>query len=144
MENSPFNITTLSPEETMAAGEWLASRLHQGSVVALRGGLGVGKTYFTKGIARGLGIQEEVTSPTYTIIAEYQGVLPLYHIDAYRLEGDADFSSLGAEEMFYGTGVSVIEWSERIPHSIPEDALIVEITLLEHNRRLITLRNMPE
>ncbi|MDR1029911.1 MAG: tRNA (adenosine(37)-N6)-threonylcarbamoyltransferase complex ATPase subunit type 1 TsaE [Treponema sp.] len=144
MENSPFNITSHSPEETIAAGEWLASWLHQGSVVALRGGLGVGKTYFTKGIARGLGVQEEVTSPTYTMIAEYQGVLPLYHIDAYRLEGDADFSSLGADEMFYGTGVSVIEWSERIPQSIPKDALIVEITLLEQNHRLITLRNIPE
>jgi tRNA threonylcarbamoyladenosine biosynthesis protein TsaE len=128
----------------MAAGERLARRLHQGSVVALRGGLGVGKTCFTKGIARGLGVTEDVTSPTYTMIAEYQGILPLYHMDAYRLEGDEDFSTLGAEELLYGTGVSVIEWSERIPHSIPKDALIVEITLLNENQRLITLRNMPE
>lgn len=144
MGNSLCNITSASPEETMAAGERLARRLHQGSVVALRGGLGVGKTCFTKGIARGLGVTEDVTSPTYTMIAEYQGILPLYHMDAYRLEGDEDFSTLGAEELLYGTGVSVIEWSERIPHSIPKDALIVEITLLNENQRLITLRNMPE
>jgi tRNA threonylcarbamoyladenosine biosynthesis protein TsaE len=144
MENCLCNITTASPEETIAAGERLALRLRPGSVVALRGGLGVGKTYFTKGIARGLGVREEVTSPTYTIIAEYQGNLPFYHIDAYRLEGDEDFSSLGAEELLYGSGVSVIEWSERIPQSIPKDALIVEITLQEQNQRLITLRNMPQ
>ncbi|MDR0722588.1 MAG: tRNA (adenosine(37)-N6)-threonylcarbamoyltransferase complex ATPase subunit type 1 TsaE [Treponema sp.] len=144
MVNSLYKITTTSPEETMAVGEGLARWLHQGSVVALRGGLGVGKTYLTKGIARGLGVQEEVTSPTYTMIAEYQGTLPFYHIDAYRLEGDADFSSLGAEELLYGPGVTVIEWSERIPQSIPKDAFIVEITIQEQDQRLITLRNMPE
>jgi tRNA threonylcarbamoyladenosine biosynthesis protein TsaE len=144
MGNSLYKITTTSPEETIAVGEGLAFWLHPGSVVALRGGLGVGKTYFTKGIARGLGVQEEVTSPTYTMVAEYQGTLPFYHIDAYRLEGDADFSSLGAEDLLYGPGVTVIEWSERIPQSIPKDALIVEITILEQNQRLITLRNMPE
>jgi tRNA threonylcarbamoyladenosine biosynthesis protein TsaE len=143
---APFrsSIITSSPEETIVAGEWLASRLRPGSVVALRGGLGVGKTYFTKGIARGLGVQETITSPTYTMIAEYQGTLPLYHIDAYRLGGDADFSSIGGEEVIGGSGVSVIEWSERIPHAIPEHAVIVEITLLEQDRRMITLRNTPE
>ncbi|MHB9294189.1 putative tRNA threonylcarbamoyladenosine biosynthesis protein TsaE [Hollandina sp. SP2] len=144
MGNSLCNITTLSPEETIAAGERLAFWLHQGSVVALRGGLGVGKTYFTKGIARGLGVQEEVTSPTYTMIAEYQGTLPFYHIDAYRLDGDADFSSLGAEELLYGPGVTVIEWSEQIPQSIPKEAIIVEIAIGAQNQRLITIRNMAE
>lgn len=143
MGNSLCNSTTTSPEETIVAGERLALHLHQGSVVALRGGLGAGKTYFAKGIARGLGVQEEVTSPTYTMIAEYQGTLPFYHIDAYRLKGDADFSSLGAEELLYGPGVTVIEWSERIPQSIPQEAIIVEIAIGAQNQRLITIRNMP-
>jgi tRNA threonylcarbamoyladenosine biosynthesis protein TsaE len=132
-------LVSASPEETINAGERIAGFLHPGSVVALRGGLGVGKTYLTKGIARGLGIQEEITSPTYTIICEYQGKLPLYHIDLYRLGGDDEFNALGGEDFLYGSGVSVIEWSELLVHSIPPDAITVEITLLEGNRRLIRI-----
>ncbi|MDR2486213.1 MAG: tRNA (adenosine(37)-N6)-threonylcarbamoyltransferase complex ATPase subunit type 1 TsaE [Treponema sp.] len=138
---SRFNTVSSSPEETIAAGERIAQMLQGGSVVALRGGLGAGKTYLTKGIARGLGVQEEITSPTYMIISEYQGRLPFYHIDAYRLQGDDDFSNLGGEELLYGTGVSVIEWSERLPHSIPKDAIIVEITILEQGRRRIQIKD---
>jgi tRNA threonylcarbamoyladenosine biosynthesis protein TsaE len=118
-----------SPEETMTLGERVARFLGPGSVVALRGGLGAGKTCLVKGIARGLGVEETVTSPTYTIISEYRGVLPLYHIDAYRLEGDEDFDNLGGRELLYGQGVSVIEWSERIPHSLPQNTIYIEITL---------------
>jgi tRNA threonylcarbamoyladenosine biosynthesis protein TsaE len=121
----------------MAAGERIASFLHEGSVVALRGGLGAGKTCLTRGIARGLGIKEEITSPTYTIISEYQGTLPFYHIDAYRLKGDDDFEALGGEEFLYGKGVSVIEWSERIPRSIPPGALTVEISVDSKGQRSI-------
>jgi tRNA threonylcarbamoyladenosine biosynthesis protein TsaE len=84
-------LFSASPEETRAAGERLAPHLPKGAVVALRGGLGAGKTCFAKGIARGLGITEEITSPTYTIISEYEG--PFYHIDAYRLAGDDDFAA---------------------------------------------------
>jgi tRNA threonylcarbamoyladenosine biosynthesis protein TsaE len=134
-----FELISASPEETLRAGERLAEFLHPGSVVALRGGLGVGKTYFTKGIARGLGVKETVTSPTYTIICEYQGKLPLYHIDVYRLGGDDDFTGLGGEDFLYGPGVSVIEWSELLPRSIPRDAITVEISLLEGDRRLIRI-----
>ncbi|MDR2535792.1 MAG: tRNA (adenosine(37)-N6)-threonylcarbamoyltransferase complex ATPase subunit type 1 TsaE [Treponema sp.] len=141
MGNSRFNIVSSSPEETIAAGEQLARHLGPGSVVALRGGLGVGKTYFAKGIAQGLGVQEEVTSPTYTIISEYEGRLPFYHIDAYRLQGDSDFSNIGGEEVLYGTGVSVIEWSERLSAMIPEDAIVVEIELLEQGQRNIQIRS---
>jgi tRNA threonylcarbamoyladenosine biosynthesis protein TsaE len=128
-----------SPEETINAGERIAGFLHPGSVVALRGGLGTGKTYLTKGIARGLGVKEEITSPTYTIICEYQGKLPFYHIDVYRLGGDDEFNALGGEDFLYGPGVSVIEWSELLLHSIPNDAITIEITLLEENRRLIRI-----
>jgi tRNA threonylcarbamoyladenosine biosynthesis protein TsaE len=132
-------LISASPEETIRAGERVAGFLHPGSVVALRGGLGTGKTYLTKGIARGLGVKEEITSPTYTIIGEYQGKLPLYHIDVYRLGGDEDFTALGGEDFLYGPGVSVIEWSELVPRSIPHDAITIEITLLEGNRRLIRI-----
>jgi tRNA threonylcarbamoyladenosine biosynthesis protein TsaE len=123
----------------MALGERIARRLDRGSVVALRGGLGAGKTCLTKGIARGLGIDETITSPTYTIISEYQGRLPLYHVDAYRLEGDEDFENLGGEELLYGGGVSVIEWSERIPRSLPENTIGIEIVISGGGRRIIRI-----
>jgi tRNA threonylcarbamoyladenosine biosynthesis protein TsaE len=110
-------------------------------VVALRGGLGAGKTYLTKGIARGLGITEELTSPTYTMISEYQGIVPFYHIDAYRLEGDDDFYALGGEELLYGKGIAVIEWSERLPNSVPAGALVVEIKISGANERTIVIND---
>ncbi|MDR2257901.1 MAG: tRNA (adenosine(37)-N6)-threonylcarbamoyltransferase complex ATPase subunit type 1 TsaE [Treponema sp.] len=132
-------VISSSPEETMALGERIARRLGSGSVVALRGGLGAGKTCLTKGIARGLGIDETITSPTYTIISEYQGRLPLYHIDAYRLDGDEDFENLGGEELLCGGGVSVIEWSERIPRSLPENAVFIEMVISGGSRRIIRI-----
>jgi tRNA threonylcarbamoyladenosine biosynthesis protein TsaE len=140
MENSHFSIISASPDETMAAGERIGSLLRRGCVVALTGCLGAGKTCLTKGIARALGVQDPVTSPTYTIISEYEGRVPFYHIDAYRLRGDDDFAGIGGEELLYGEGVSVIEWSERIPGSIPEDALVVGIEIMEDQRRQIRVR----
>ncbi|MDR2738561.1 MAG: tRNA (adenosine(37)-N6)-threonylcarbamoyltransferase complex ATPase subunit type 1 TsaE [Treponema sp.] len=130
-----------SPEETMVIGEKISGLLKKGNIVALRGGLGAGKTCLTKGIARGLGILEEVTSPTYVIISEYSqaSCVPFYHIDAYRLKGDDDFEALGGNEYIYGEGISVIEWSERLPLSIPPTAVIIEISLLEDGRRCIDM-----
>jgi tRNA threonylcarbamoyladenosine biosynthesis protein TsaE len=108
-----------------------------GSVIALRGGLGAGKTCLTKGIARGLGVEEEVNSPTYTIVSEYETreKIPFYHIDAYRLGGDEDFEALGGRELFSENGIAVIEWSERIPHSLPEGSILVEIEILDGEKR---------
>jgi tRNA threonylcarbamoyladenosine biosynthesis protein TsaE len=128
----------------MAAGEWLASQISKGAVVALRGGLGAGKTCLTKGIARGLGITEEITSPTYTIISEYEAPFPFYHIDAYRLAGDDDFAALGGEEFLDGGGIAVIEWSDRILGSLPKDAVIVDIRLCSGKRRCIEIGGLPE
>jgi tRNA threonylcarbamoyladenosine biosynthesis protein TsaE len=138
-----MTILSASPEETIAAGERIAEMLlkFQGHVVALRGTLGAGKTCLTKGIARAFGVKEEVTSPTYTIISEYEGALPFYHIDAYRLRGDEDFEALGGEEILYAGGISVIEWSERIPRSIPPDALIVELEILADGGRRIQVHS---
>ncbi|GHU92572.1 hypothetical protein FACS189479_01970 [Spirochaetia bacterium] len=141
-------VKTSSPEETSRLGERLAPYLHPGSVIALRGGLGAGKTWLTKGIARGLGIPEEVTSPTYTIISEYAGKLlsfgkiPFYHIDAYRLTGDDDFANLGGEEILYGGGVVVIEWSERLPHSLPPDTITIDIEISGGDDRIIHITGL--
>jgi tRNA threonylcarbamoyladenosine biosynthesis protein TsaE len=135
-----------SPEETMAIGAAIARRLKPGSVVALRGGLGAGKTCLTKGIARGLGVAEEVTSPSYTIVSEYAaaGHVPFYHIDAYRLNGDEDFEALGGGEYLNDQGIAVIEWSERIPGAIPRTAIAVEIGILGDGRRSIGFKEAPE
>ncbi|GHU98653.1 tRNA (adenosine(37)-N6)-threonylcarbamoyltransferase complex ATPase subunit type 1 TsaE [Spirochaetia bacterium] len=134
-------IPSASPEETTAIGERIGRLLRAGAVVALRGSLGAGKTCFTKGIGRALGVREEVTSPTYTIVSEYPSPIPLYHIDAYRLSGDDDFESLGGSEILYGGGVSVIEWSERIPGSIPNTALVIELELSGGDNRNIRILN---
>jgi tRNA threonylcarbamoyladenosine biosynthesis protein TsaE len=108
-----------------------------GTVIALRGGLGAGKTALTKGIARGLGIEDEVTSPTYTIISEYEGRLRLHHVDAYRLSGPEDFSAIGGDELASDRGgLMVIEWSERITEALPPDAVTIELEVLEGDQRL--------
>ena len=135
---------TSSDDETIALGERLAALLVKSSVVALYGPLGAGKTCLAKGIIKGLGISEEVTSPTYTIISEYSdGPVPVYHIDAYRLGGNDDFSAVGGEEIVFGNGISIIEWSERIPFFISEDAFLVNIEILGDNERRIRIDREP-
>ena len=146
MERCLIEQISNSPEETEAVGKSLAPALRRGSVIALRGGLGAGKTCLVKGIALGLGINETVTSPTFTIINEYPEAAPeagsLYHIDAYRLAGDDDFINTGAGECI-GNGIAVIEWSERIPQSIPDGAIKIEIAITGPHSRLITIEG-PE
>ena len=122
-EDSPLNIDlpvafiSLSEKETHFLGLRLAKLLKKGSIVALGGVLGSGKTILAKGICRGLGVKEEITSPTYTIVSEYEGFtencgkIPVFHIDAYRLGGIDDFSDIGGEEIIFGNGISLIEWS---------------------------------
>ncbi len=125
-------------EQTAQFGERLAGRLGPGSVVALRGPLGAGKTTLTQGIARGLGTSAQVTSPTFVLLQIYDDArLPLYHFDAYRLEGPAQLEEIGAEEFFWGEGVSVIEWAERADSLLPPDRLDIEIELLPEGRKLV-------
>jgi tRNA threonylcarbamoyladenosine biosynthesis protein TsaE len=133
----PFDFISSSIEETIECGKRFAACLGKGDVVVLHGPIGAGKTYFTKGIAAGLGVKDEVTSPTYTIVHEYVGEKLVYHIDAYRLMGDDDFAALGGEEFFGGEGVAVIEWGEKIPASIPRDAIAVEIRIMGDGKRRI-------
>ena len=116
--------------------------MKKGDVVALDGTLAAGKTYFTKGIALGLKIQEEITSPTFTVISEYSGRLPLYHMDIYRLAGEEDFLNIGAEDMLYGNGVCVIEWSEKIREILPKNTISVKISINSNNSRSISIDNI--
>ena len=123
-----MEIMTRSAAETEAAGESLGKTLGGGCVVALRGGLGAGKTAFVRGLARGLGVTQRVTSPTFAIVHEYEGKgIPLFHFDWYRLSGEAALDEIGWDEYLARGGVVAVEWSERAPGALPPDALIVTI-----------------
>ncbi|MDD2216371.1 MAG: tRNA (adenosine(37)-N6)-threonylcarbamoyltransferase complex ATPase subunit type 1 TsaE [Eubacteriales bacterium] len=124
--------------ETENFGLALADKLVPGSVVALTGDLGAGKTTLTKAIAKGLGIQSMVTSPTFLIIQEYKdGRLPLYHFDLYRINDEDEMDELGYEEYFYGDGVCVLEWADRIKGLLPENTLWIHIKYgNEENERI--------
>lgn len=108
-------ITLASADETIAFGRRVGTLLQSGSVVALEGPLGAGKTTFVKGIAESLQIAEPITSPTFTIVSEYLGSLPLYHIDLYRIGSSEEIELLGLEELIYGRGVTVVEWADKAP-----------------------------
>jgi len=136
-------LVSNSPQDTFAAGQKIAGILSAGSVVALKGTLGSGKTLLAAGIAGGLGISENITSPTYTIINEYSSSPVLYHIDVYRLSGDRDFQEIGGDEIINSSGISVIEWSERIPKSLPDNALTISLEITGPSSRLIKI-NIPE
>ena len=131
---------TESAEQTIRLGEKIGSFLRPGDIIALQGTLAAGKTTITKGIARALGITEDITSPTFTLISVYEGRLPLYHMDVYRLEGSADFSDLGAEEMLYGNGICVIEWSEKIMDELPSRTIVIKLSA-ENEKRTVTIEN---
>lgn len=115
-------------KDTFDLGQKLALLVKPKDVILLHGDLGVGKTVFTKGFAKGLGIEESITSPTYTIIQEYQeGRLPLYHFDVYRISDVSEMDELGYEEYFFGDGVCLIEWASLIEEILPETAISITI-----------------
>lgn len=117
-----------SVKETIEFGRKFAEKLKDGDVVCLEGDLGAGKTHFVKGIASGFGIdQEKVNSPTFTLINEYYGEIPIFHFDCYRLKTIQEALEIGIEEYLYGEGVSVIEWPSKIKEIIPEYAIQIEI-----------------
>ncbi len=128
-----------SPAETEALGEQLAARLSAGTVIAYRGDLGAGKTAFTRGLARGLGCRELVTSPTYTIVNEYLGGrLPLFHFDMYRLASSDDLWDIGWEDYLDRGGVCAVEWSENVADAL-EDPMTVTIEKTGEESRKITI-----
>ncbi len=120
-------IETYSQDETEKIGYDTAIKALPGQVYCLSGDLGVGKTVFTRGFARGLGIDEHITSPTFTIINEYEGRLPLYHFDVYRVADPEEMDYIGCDEYFFGNGVCLIEWAELIEDIIPENAVWIKI-----------------
>ena len=118
-------------EETEKFGLFLGENLRPGDVVCLNGDLGAGKTTLTKSIAKGLGIHDYVTSPTFTIVNEYYGKIDLYHIDTYRLDDMVDVDYLGFDEYFYSDGVTIVEWAEKIRDALPEEYM--EINIMSHD-----------
>lgn len=126
-----------SEDETLVLAEKLAEHLMQGDMIILEGDLGAGKTTFTKGIAKGLGVKRTVNSPTFTIIKEYKGRLPLYHMDVYRLENSDE--DLGFDEYFNGEGVTVVEWAKFIKEYLPSNYLTVNINRQGEQSRKVEL-----
>ncbi|MFQ5569750.1 MAG: tRNA (adenosine(37)-N6)-threonylcarbamoyltransferase complex ATPase subunit type 1 TsaE, partial [Rhodothermales bacterium] len=134
-----FPTDTFSPADTLALGRRLAERLQPGDVVALYGELGAGKTHLIKGICTAYALPEAaVTSPTFTLVNEYAGrAFPVYHFDAYRIKRIEEFFELGYEEYFYGDGLCLIEWPERIEPLLPEHTLRLRLSHLGgHQRRI--------
>ncbi len=132
-----------SAAETQRIGETLGARLRPGDVVACIGELGTGKTCFLQGLLRGLGVPEPVTSPTFVLINQYQGRLPVYHVDAYRTESLTEILDLGIEEIVWGDGVTVIEWGEKLLPLLPAHTILVRIRGLGEEPREIVVEGSP-
>lgn len=135
-----ISFISCSDQETLLYGRALGELVQPGSVIGLFGDLGAGKTCFIKGLAYGLSRipEAEVTSPTFTILQEYEGPVPLYHFDAYRLSGIDDLEAIGFEDYINSQGVSVIEWADRIADALPDECLRIAIDYISEARRRFT------
>lgn len=135
-----------SPDETMRLARALGKALPPGTCVALYGELGAGKTVFARGLIHGLGVADEVpvTSPTFVIVSEYAGRVPIHHIDAYRLAGAGDMVDLGSREMFFSDAVSIIEWAERIADALPDERIDVRMGVAGEAARTIEIEALGE
>lgn len=131
-----YTLITHSAAETQAVAEKLATLVKAGTVITLDGDLGAGKTTFTQGFGKGLGVTRNVNSPTFTIMKQYQGRLPLYHMDVYRLEDTGD--DIGLEEYINGDGVAIVEWSNLIESSLPTERLAITIKRIGDEERQLT------
>ena len=141
-----MDYLTHNEAETEALGARLAAALSPGAVVAYRGDLGAGKTAFTRGLARGLGYAGRVTSPTFTIVNEYEGGrLPLFHFDMYRLESADDLFDIGWEDYLDRGGVCAVEWSEQVPEALPPETVFVTLSRRDEDLswRTITIEGVP-
>jgi tRNA threonylcarbamoyladenosine biosynthesis protein TsaE len=139
-------IVTNNAAETRALGERLAEQLKAGDVILLEGELGAGKSELARGVAKGLGVQETVTSPSFTILNVYEsGRIPLYHFDWYRLESADELYELGMDEYLGGDGIAVVEWAERCPEAVPENTIRITLDVTgEESRRIQILRREYE
>lgn len=133
-----YKITTKDEMDTIELAQNFESEKFPNMIICLTGELGSGKTVFTKGLAQALGIEETVTSPTFSIIKEYtDGEMPLYHMDVYRLDGDT--TGVGIEEYFTKGGIVVIEWAETIKEILPEERLEIKFKILDENKRVLQI-----
>ncbi|MDO8635908.1 MAG: tRNA (adenosine(37)-N6)-threonylcarbamoyltransferase complex ATPase subunit type 1 TsaE [Dehalococcoidia bacterium] len=128
-----------SPQATQAIGRKLGEIMRPGDVILLIGELGAGKTCFVQGLARGLGVEENISSPSFVLLRQYVGRLPLYHVDLYRLEKLPEIADLGLDDYFYSEGVSVIEWANRALELLPAEHLLIELKIVSARQRRIAL-----
>ncbi|MGP8154871.1 MAG: tRNA (adenosine(37)-N6)-threonylcarbamoyltransferase complex ATPase subunit type 1 TsaE [Smithella sp.] len=141
-KKTKIEIISVSAKQTWRVARFIGEKLREGDVLALSGELGSGKTCFTGGLARGLGVDEkyQITSPTFTLINEYPARYKLYHFDVYRLKDYSEFEDLGYEEYFCAKGIVVIEWAEKIAQLLPEDILFINFEYLDENKRRIIIK----
>ena len=133
-----LTIITNSPEETKKIGKEVSKLARPGDLLAFYGELGAGKTCFIQGISQQLEVKDYVTSPSFTIINEYQGKIPIYHFDLFRLNSAEEILELGYEEYFYGEGLTVIEWAEKIEQFLPKEHLKIDIKFKDRYERIIS------
>ena len=146
MKRQSVTHLTSSDEDTIKLGRELGKVLHEGDVIALEGELGSGKTWFTKGIALGLEVSRNtiITSPSFSLVNEYEGRHTLFHMDVYRLENVSDFFAAGLDEYFYRDGVVVMEWADRWPEVLPIQRVVVKISIIDSHYRKIDLSGSHE
>ena len=139
LSRTEYELVTRGPEVTQELGARIGELAAPGDIYLLSGPLGAGKTCFTQGIAQGLGVVEPVVSPSFVLVRELHGRLPLYHIDLYRLDDIAEIIELGLDEYLYGSGVCVIEWAEKGSRALPAEHLLVQIDYVSKNGRRFKL-----
>ena len=139
-----LELLSHSPEQTQRVGRLLGSQAQPGDVFLLTGGLGVGKTCLTQGIAWGLGVNEYARSPTFVLVNEYQGRLRLYHLDLYRLDDIREILELGLEEYLFGSGVCVVEWADKAPEVFPREHLLIRIEYLNDTERRMVFQTQDQ
>ncbi len=132
-------IICKTEDNMVTLGKRIGEIAKPGMVISLRGSLGAGKTVFARGVARSLGIEEAIVSPTFTLVQEYDGRLPLYHMDLYRITSQEDFEMIGGEDMLYSNGVCLIEWSEIINEMLPKGTIFINITVNPDQSRTVKI-----
>lgn len=133
-------IICKTAKEMEDLGYKMGSSMPKGQVVSLRGSLGAGKTVFARGVARALDIKEAIVSPTFTLVQEYSGKLPMYHMDLYRIKSEEDFEMIGGEDLLYSNGICLIEWSEVIDSMLPKKTIYIDIHVNDDQTRTVTIK----